>query len=85
MPKNESMANNRKAVDVSTFEGRFAVRLRTLREKAKLTHEEVAEALETSVTTVYRWEAGLRQPQISDLPKIAKVLKIKARTLLPEE
>ena len=79
------MPRQRKEVDTSTFEGRFAMRLRTLREKAGLTPEDVAGAIGTSATSVYRWEAGLRQPQISDLPKIAETLGVKARTLIPEK
>jgi len=78
------MSPARKEPDTSTYSGRFAVRLRTLREKAGLSHEEVANLLETTETTVYRWEAGLRQPQISDLPNIAEVLKVKVRTLIPD-
>ena len=78
-------ARNRKEVDVSTYEGRFAVRLRMLREKAGISQEQVAEAVGVSATAVYRWEADLRQPQISDLPSIAKALGVKVRTLLPEK
>jgi transcriptional regulator with XRE-family HTH domain len=85
MPKKKRMSRQRKEVDTSTYEGRFAVRLKTLREKAGLTPEQVAETLETSATSVYRWEAGLRQPQIADLPRIADALGVKPRTLIPEK
>ncbi len=80
------MTPARKEPDTKTYSGRFAVRLRTLREKAKLTPEEVAEALGVSVHTVYHWESSRRQPQIIDLPRIAEVLGVsKARLVLPDE
>jgi transcriptional regulator with XRE-family HTH domain len=79
------MTPARKQPDTSTYAGRFAVRLKTLREKAGLTVEEMAGALEISATSIYRWEADLRQPQISDLPKIADALSVKIRVLLPEK
>ena len=75
----------RKQLDTKTYEGRFAERLKMLRIKAKLTPEQIAEAIGVSATTVYRWESGLRQPQISDLPAIADALGVKARILLPEK
>jgi len=70
--------------DTATYSGRFAVRLRRLREKAGLTHEQVAEALETTPTTVYRWEAGENFPKADILPAIASVLNVKVRALMPE-
>lgn len=79
------MSPARKPPNTDTYAGRFAVRLRTLRIKAGLSVEELAEKLGVTTTSVYRWEADLRQPQISDLPKIASALGLKARTLLPDE
>ena len=67
-----------------TFDGRFAWRLQALRERAKLSVEEMAEALKVTNQCIYDWEAGRRQPKISDLPKIAQVLGIKRlRDILP--
>lgn len=75
-----------KKVDTSTYTGRFAARLKELREKAGLTPEQFAEQLAVSDQAIYYWESGLRQPKISDLPKIASVLKLKkTRDLLPNE
>jgi len=79
-------ARPRKEVDLSSYAGRFAERLKTLRLKAKLSHEQMADALGTTPTTIYRWESGKIQPHILDLPKIAAVLRIsKARLILPDE
>ena len=76
----------RKEVDTSTYGGRFAARLRMLREKAGCTPEQVAETLGVSYQAVYYWESGLRQPKISDLPKIAEAFGMKkARDILPNE
>ena len=80
------MARPRKAVDTSAYTGRFAVRLKSLREKAGLTIEEFAETVEVKVITVYTWELGTRAPNIADLPKIAESLGLKSiRTLFPEK
>ena len=74
----------RKEVDISTYEGRFAVRLKTLREKAGYSVESFAEELGMKLSTVYAWEQGVNSPNIATLPKIAEVLKIETiRNLLP--
>ena len=75
----------RKEVDVSTFEGRFALRLRKLREKAGLTPEQAAEALGVSRATYFNWEAASNYPHIKQLAQIAEILNIRVRTLLPEK
>jgi len=74
----------RKPVDVSTYEGRFAVRLRTLREKAKLTHEEAAAQIGVSATAIYHWEAGLKIPAVPKFPQIAEAYNLnRAKDILP--
>ena len=79
-------ARPRKTIDTSTYEGRFAARLKELREKAKLTPEQVAEALGMNLSSIYHWESGTRAPNIGDLPAVAKVLKLKkTKDLLPNE
>ena len=79
-------ARPRKEIDTSTYEGRFAQRLKELRERAKLSPEQVAEALGVSAHAVYYWESCRRQPKISDLPKIAEVLgSKKVKDILPNE
>ena len=76
----------RKAIDESTYTGRFAVRLKMLREKRGMSVEELAETLEVSQITVYTWELGTRAPNIADLPKIADALELSGiRLLLPNK
>ena len=70
--------------DKTTYVGRFAIRLRKLREDAGLTPEEVGTALGVSPNTIYQWEAARRQPQIAQLPEIASVLGISVRTLMAQ-
>ena len=76
----------RKPIDTETYEGRFAVRLKMLREKAGLTAEELAEALGVHFNTVYHWERSHSFPQCRQLPLLAEALKLKGvRTLFPEK
>lgn len=79
-----------KHIDTSTYSGRFAERLRTLREKAKLTTDQTAEAISKAGFTVatrtyYGWEGGTRQPPLDAFPAIANALGQSIRTLLPPE
>jgi len=80
------MSPARKEPDTGTYSGRFAVRLRKLREKAGLTPQEVADALGVDLSAVYHWESGRSAPTIANLPNIAEVLKLKkTRDLFPNE
>ena len=79
------MARPRKAVDVSTYEGRFAARLKQLREKAGLTVEQLAEKSGIPKNTLWNWEGAKRIPQIDQFPQLAKSLGITVRTLMPQE
>jgi len=72
----------RKEPDKTTYAGRFAIRLRKLREDAGLSVIEVAEAMGVTPTTIYDWESTKSQPQISQLPQIAGVLGVSVRTLM---
>ena len=79
-------ARPRKTIDTSTYEGRFAARLKELRERAKLSPEQVAEALGVTAHAIRYWESGRRQPHISDLPKIAEILRLKkTKDIMPNE
>lgn len=78
------MANKRKEVDTRLYSGRFAVRLRTLREKSELTVEDIVRLTGIPKKTLYNWEAGERQPPYDALPILAKAYGVKVRTLLPE-
>ena len=77
-----------KPVDETTYAGRFAARLRMLREKAGMTGDEMAVAItkagyDCPARNYYRMEAG-REPSLNVIPVIAKVLGIKPRTVFPD-
>jgi len=80
------MTPKRKEPDLSTYAGRFAARLRMLREKAGLTVEQVASTLGVSYRAVYHWERGMADPKIAYFPQLAKLYGLKSvRGLLPQE
>ena len=84
--RGKAVPRQRKEVDVSTFEGRFAVRLRKLREKTGMNVHELAEKSGVSKTTILNWESGIRKPIVSDtFLKLANALEVNVRTLLPKE
>ena len=49
--------------------------LRELREKRKMTQEQLAEAMECHVNTIRRWELGQREPKASEITKLAMALR----------
>lgn len=85
------MSPARKNVDVSTYSGRFAARLRMLREKAGLSVDDVVERLiaagyEARQTTYYGWESGRSDAPLDAFPFLALSLNVKTpRALLPAE
>jgi len=79
------MANKRKEVDAKMYSGRFAIRLRKLREKAGLAVEDIVKLTGIPKKTLYNWEAGERQPPVDAYPILAKAFGVKVRTLLPDE
>ena len=85
------MSPARKEPDLSSYRGRFAARLKSLRENAGLSVEEAGEALleqeiVTNVRTLYSWEAGERLPRVDNFPAIAALYNLKSpRNLLPEK
>jgi transcriptional regulator with XRE-family HTH domain len=83
--ENWDMCPARIEPDTETYAGRFAVRLRSLREKAKLTPEEVAEKLGVSLSTIYSWERGFTFPKPEQLLLLMVILDLKSvRALFPE-
>ena len=75
----------RKEVDTTAYSGRFSVHLRTLREKAGLTVEEVAASMDVTIGTIYFWEKAMSFPKVDQLPPLARVLKLKdVRSLFPK-
>jgi transcriptional regulator with XRE-family HTH domain len=83
------MGRPQKPVDDSNYLGRFAVRLRKLREKSGMTVEEyTAKVCENGYPivprTVYHWERARTTPPLEAIPAMAAALSIKIRTLFPE-
>lgn len=78
-----------KAPDESTYSGRFAARLRMLREKAGLSVDDAVAAITKAGYTLkrrtyYAWEASQNEPPLDAFPAIAVALKVKRiRELLP--
>ena len=86
MPKTRRMTPRaRKEVDTSTYSGRFAVRLRALRDKTGMSVEAFVEMHGFNRTTWYSWEHGYATPSFDKLPDIAKAFGISVRTLIPKE
>ena len=81
-----SAARPRKTIDTSTYEGRFAVRLKELRLKAKLSVEELARQMSVTDQTIYHWEQAHSFPKPGQLLLLAEALKLKTvRLLFPEK
>ena len=79
-------ARPRKEIDLSSYEGRFAARLKSLREKAKMTPEQVAEALGVKPRIIYCYEDGTHAPKVGAYPTLAELFKLKKiNSLLPEK
>jgi len=76
----------RKQLDTKTYEGRFAERLKMLREKAKLTPQQVADALGVTLKMVYSYEDGTHAPKVGAYPILADLFGLKRiNSLLPEK
>lgn len=76
--------------DPDTYLGRVAMRLKKLREAARLEPEKAAERITAngyavSESTIYRWEQGKTSPHVEALPAIASVYGVHVRTVLPAE
>lgn len=59
--------------------------IRKLRERASLSAQEVAIAMNVTVATVSRWENGKFLPRGAKLPDLARVLHCTVDELLEEE
>lgn len=77
-------ARPRKTVDTSTYEGRFALRLKELRKSKNLSIEDLAKKTGIPQTTLYRWESGDRCPVNEQIFLVADALKIKLSRLLED-
>jgi len=86
MTKIQSMSPARKEPDTRIYSGRFAARLRMLREKAEVSHEDVAIKLGITVRTVYKWEQGIHFPTPDQLPLLKELFGLKSvQALFPKE
>lgn len=79
-----------KEPDQSTYSGRFAARLRMLREKAGLSVEKMVGSMAEHgyplpASTYYNWENGRRQVNWDAVPALAKTLDMKPAKLVPPE
>jgi transcriptional regulator with XRE-family HTH domain len=77
-------------VDETKYSGRFAARMRKLREKTGMTGEQLAEAITNAgfycqARTYYGWESAKRIPSIDSLPAIAEALGVTIRSLFPQK
>ena len=80
------MSPARKEPDTRIYSGRFAAQLRSLREKAEISHEEVAQKLGVTISTVYKWEQGTHFPQPDQLPLLKELYGLKTvQALFPKE
>ena len=60
----------------------FGKRLKTLRKKAGLTQEKIAERTGYSIMTVRRWEWGTRNPRLEEIKALAQALNVPESDLL---
>jgi len=75
----------RKEPDKTTYSGRFAIRLRRLRDSAGLTCDQIANTLGINLATYYRWESGENAPKPDMLPLISQALGLQmTREIFPE-
>jgi transcriptional regulator with XRE-family HTH domain len=57
--------------------------LRQLREKHRLSQQEVADFIDIAQSTYSLWESDKYSPQVEYLPKLAEILKVDIQELLP--
>jgi len=74
----------RKAIVAEGFKRAFAERLKKLRERKKLTVEQLAEQSGIPRTTLFCWEAATRCPVNEQLLGLAEALGVKPGTLIPD-
>lgn len=84
------MGRRPKDPDLTTYRGRFAARLRELRQAKFATQGDFVEALngaglDLREVTVSAWERGHSAPDFGLLPTIAATLGISIRQLMPEK
>ncbi len=73
-----------KEVDQTSFTGQIGAIIRATREKVGKSVDECAKVAEVSVPAWYHFEAG-RHLATEKLPRIAKALGVKTRSLIPSD
>jgi transcriptional regulator with XRE-family HTH domain len=63
----------------------FTANLKRLRQAAGLTQVELARKLRMSLRTLQGWEQGYREPELSNINRIAKALGVDVGELVAEE
>ena len=61
----------------------FGTRLKTLRERAGLTQEQLAERMDVSGQSVWDWENGRKRPGLGRVPRLSEVLGVEPGLLFP--
>ena len=87
--ENDTMSPVRKEPNDSRYSGRVAKRIRELRDRKKLTVEDVVERMKQhgfsiAQPTFSQWETGRTKPSLDAFPALAKALGVPIRDLLPE-
>ncbi len=79
------MTPSRAEPDLTTYAGRFGAHIRTIREKLKLTQQDVADAIGTKEENISRWESGKATPRFEFIPLLSKTLRLKhVKELFPD-
>lgn len=69
--------------NLDTYTGRLGAAIKARRQRRRMTADEFAAAVPTSLATVYGWESGRKQVPVNLLPAIARALGVSIHTLLP--
>ena len=72
----------RKEIVAEGFKKAFAERLRTVREKKKMTVKELAEMSGVNAATIHRWEIAENSPVSEQLFSVAEALETSVPKLL---
>ena len=75
----------RKTFDSESFSGKFAIIIKSLRDKNKMSVEELAEKSGIPTPTIYKWEAADRCPINEQLLDLAKALDVDVAELIPRK
>jgi len=73
----------KKKIDTETYVGQFATKLTSLRIKAELTVDGLAEKSGISRAALYTWESGDFTPNVEQIEMLADALGIEPHLLLP--